>query len=224
MNISDLQMTLSRLSQSSNNNSTANGIEKSLGRDAFLKMLLAQIQYQNPLEPMENTEFTAQLAQFSSLEQLSSLNKEFTSLSNAIESQKNIILSNLVGREVEVIGNEIKVSNGEIPSISFDLKEDAKKVEITISKKNGPVVRRLTLGNTAAGKHSIQWDGKNMDNQSVDDGAYTFMVSAYDQNNNLISTSPIISGSVDGVRFKDGVPYIEISGLEISPENILKVK
>lgn len=224
MNISDLRMSLNNVPAGSNQNSAANEIEKSLGKDAFLKMLLAQIQYQNPLEPMENTEFTAQLAQFSSLEQLNSLNKEFSSLSATIDSQKNIILSNLVGKEVEVEGNKIKVTDGVISPISFDLKREAQKVEITISDKNGPVVRKITLGKTETGRHDIVWDGKNLQNQPVANGTYTFRVTAYDENNNPVSSSTILSGNVDGLIFKEGLPYLEISGMQVSPKYLLKVK
>ncbi len=224
MNISDLQMALSNSSTVSNQNAAASGTEKSLGKDAFLKMLLAQIQYQDPLEPMENTEFTAQLAQFSSLEQLSSLNKEFSSLSSSINSQKNISFSNLVGKEVEVAGNKVNVEGGNISPVSFELKDNARSVEITISKNNGPVVRKITLGTTEAGRHDITWDGKNFENQAVPDGKYTFRVAALDKNHNSVNSTTIINGNVDGLTFKNGTPYLEISGINVSPEYLLKVK
>ena len=224
MNISDLQMALSNSSTVSNQNAAASGTEKSLGKDAFLKMLLAQIQYQDPLEPMENTEFTAQLAQFSSLEQLSSLNKEFSSLSSSINSQKNILFSNLVGKEVEVAGNKVNVEGGNISPVSFELKDNARSVEITISKNNGPVVRKITLGTTEAGRHDITWDGKNFENQAVPDGKYTFRVAALDKNHNSVNSTTIINGNVDGLTFKNGTPYLEISGMKVSPEYLLKIK
>jgi flagellar basal-body rod modification protein FlgD len=88
-----------------------------LSKDDFLKLFVTQLRYQNPLDPMNNTEFTSQLAQFSSLEQLQNMNTQMNNLLLSQNSLQNTMISNLIGKQVKISGNE---EYGTVTGITFE--------------------------------------------------------------------------------------------------------
>ncbi|MBI5374784.1 MAG: hypothetical protein HZA77_05080 [Candidatus Schekmanbacteria bacterium] len=196
----------------------------SLGQDAFLSMLVTQMKYQDPLEPMKNTDFTAQLAQFSSLEALTNIQDQFSSLTASIDSQNNLMTAALIGKDVEVSGDSIEVSNGNVPQVSFDLSDKASSVEISIYDSTNNLVQKTSVGAADEGRNSFSWDGLDSSGNKVNDGYYTFTVSANSSENLPVNVTTITSGTVTGVVFKEGKPYLQVGGLEIDPDNLLNIK
>jgi len=196
----------------------------SLGQDAFLSMLVTQMKYQDPLEPMKNTDFTAQLAQFSSLEALTNIQNQFSSLTASIDSQNNLMTAALIGKDVEVSGDSIEVSNGNVPQVSFDLSDKASLVEISIYDSTNKLVQKASLGAADEGRNNFSWDGLDSSGNKVSDGYYTFTVSANSSENVPVDVTTITSGTVTGVVFKEGKPYLQVGGLEIDPDNLLNIK
>lgn len=134
-----------------------------MGQDEFLKLMIAELNNQNPLDPQDNGEFIAQLAQFSTVEGLDKLNNTTEGMSDGMRSNQALQASALVGQSVIVEGNEtgLLLNNGIISGYS-EIPESTSNVTLSIHDKNGQLVEQIPLGNHAAGEMSIRWDGLNL--------------------------------------------------------------
>ncbi|MEA3486394.1 MAG: flagellar hook assembly protein FlgD [Thermodesulfobacteriota bacterium] len=188
-----------------------------LGKDDFLNMMIAQLRHQDPLNPLDGTDFTAQLAQFSSLEQLSNVNDQLELLSLYQASLNNAQSVNLIGREVTAKGDVVKVE-GASADLAYNLSEGAEEVTIKIYDKEGNLVDTLELGTQKEGENSITWDCSD-----ITAGNYTFEVSAIDSNGDVIPAYTIMVGRVTGVTFEDGSPYLSVNGRDIAFGDIISV-
>ena len=194
-----------------------------LGKEDFLKLLVAQLANQNPLNPMESTEFTAQLAQFSSLEQLTNMNKNLDYLRLYQASINNAQAVNFIGKTVKASGNSINVKDGALNQIQFNLAGDAADVNVYVYDSSDNLVKTINCGSLSDGEQSIEWDGANDDGETVSDGTYTFEVSATDANGETIEASTYMTVEVTGVAFKEGNAFLLAGDIEISMSDIIEV-
>lgn len=142
-----------------------------LGRDAFLELMIAQMNNQNPLEPTDNQAFVAQLAQFSTVEGIDKLNTAAEGMMSRFNSASALQASSMVGQSVIVDGNTTGLlMNGGIVSGYTELQSSAADIKLSIQDKNGQLLEQIPLGNHAAGSMSVRWDGLNLmvDGQIVD--------------------------------------------------------
>src|SRR3989339_2077206 len=160
-----------------------------MGKMDFLKLLITQLKNQDPLNPMEGVEFTAQLAQFTSLEQLYNINSNFTAMSTMLTAQYNFGTINLVGKEVKAAGDNLSVADGVSTGGIVTLEEAAANVEVRIYDADSTVVGTLNLGPLGAGEHPFEWEAKDARGNAVKDGNYAFVVTAVDQNGNSVETT-----------------------------------
>ncbi|MFJ4066921.1 flagellar hook assembly protein FlgD [Pseudomonas sp. NPDC089996] len=147
---------------------------QALGKDAFLQLLVTQMQNQNPLDPQDNSEFVAQLAQFSSLEGITSLNESVSSITSAMASSQALQASSLVGRSVIVQNDQAIVDTAESFNAQFVVPEAISEAKVTITDKDGNTVKTIELGEQKAGYGDFIWDGTNNSGAKVDPGTYTF--------------------------------------------------
>jgi flagellar basal-body rod modification protein FlgD len=183
---------------------------KSLGKEDFLRLLTVQLRAQNPLNPMDSTAFTAQLAQFSSLEQLTNINGQLTNLASSQTSLQNTMAVGLIGKRVKVVGNTVQL-NGQA-DLYYSLPGDAAKVTISIYDANGSLVQQKNLLGQTAGEHSLLWDGKDKDGLTRSAGQYRFTVDAVDGNGQVLSAATLTTGTVTGVGFENNMTYLSIDG------------
>ncbi|WP_426202837.1 flagellar hook assembly protein FlgD [Pseudomonas sp. TWP3-1] len=158
-------------------NSTTGG--QALGKDAFLQLLVTQLKNQNPLDPQDNSAFVAQLAQFSSLEGITTLNSTVTGLAGNYNSSQALQASSLVGRNVIVQTNSVQMddpSKGMTGSVNVT--SSIAGGTVTITDKDGKAVRTIDLGSRAVGSASFTWDGKDNNGVQVAAGTYTVKASA----------------------------------------------
>ena len=160
-----------------------------LGKDDFLTLLVTQLQHQDPLNPQDSTEFTAQLAQFSSLEQLGNVNDNLEYLKLAMSSANNTEAVSLIGKQIIAAGNSIQLDDGAGVACNFELAGDTSAVAVNIYDTNGNFIRAFEGGALNAGAHALEWDGKDSEGKSVPDGAYTFEVLAVDYNNQMVNAT-----------------------------------
>ena len=142
-----------------------------MGQDEFLKLMIAELNNQNPLDPQDNGEFIAQLAQFSTVEGLDKLDTTADSMSDGMRSSQALQASSLVGQSVIVEGNELGLLlNQGIISSQTDLPESATDLKLNIQDENGQLLEQIDLGNHGEGEMTVRWDGLNLmlDGQIVD--------------------------------------------------------
>jgi flagellar basal-body rod modification protein FlgD len=181
-----------------------------LTQDDFLQMLIAQLQNQDPLNPLSGTDFAAQLAQFSSLDQLTNINTQLTSLASTLSSTNSSQVVSLIGDEVVANGSAVTVS-GTSTTLAYNLSQNATQGTIQIYNSNGNLVNTLTFGQEQSGNNTMNWD-----TSSVNPGTYTFKVSAVDGSGNAVTATTMTTGIVTGVSYQNGVPYLSVNGQNIA--------
>ncbi len=195
-----------------------------LGKEDFLKLLVAQLAHQDPLQPMENSEFVAQLAQFSSLEQLMGANQNLAILQVGQAAMTNGQVASLIGREVEAKGDVLNLSASGSAAINFDLGGAAKEVTIKITDSNGKEVRTLALGARNAGVNSYTWDGKDANGNALPAGSYKIQVSAKDASGTAVDASTRFHGIVTGITYKNGAPILEIGSATVAVGDVISIR
>jgi len=215
--MSDTRTVLSATSAATTTTSTASS-RNAIGKDEFLKMLIAQLKHQDPLNPMDGTAFTAQLAQFSSLEQLQNINTNLTSFTKQQQSLGNSQAVNLIGREILAKGDKVQAEGAPV-ELRYLLKGDAATGLVRIYNANGELVDALVIRNQKQGMNTLTWNPP-----SSTRGSCTFEVSASDSAGKPIGVDAMIQGEVTGVNFRDGVTYLSVGTREITFSDVVSVK
>jgi flagellar basal-body rod modification protein FlgD len=195
-----------------------------MGKDDFLTLLVAQLQHQDPLNPAESTEFTAQLAQFSSLEQLQNIEASLNGFEVYQSTLNNIQSSGFIGKTVTATGSMFGVNGGKSDSIRFDLVNDADSVYIQIYDDLGGFVTDIQAGARQAGEQQMAWDGRNSNGAAVADGAYTFTVMAMNSDGSVVSTNSYTTGIVTGVDYKTGATNLLINDREVPISSVIRIE
>lgn len=206
---------------------TASGLE-TLGKDDFLQLLVAKLSNQDPLDPVQDEDFAAQLAQYSSLEQLSNMNESLTQsiqwsylLSQTIS---NTMATSLIGKTVRADSSNVVLETDGSADLAIDLDRAATELTITITNAAGETVRTITVKGLDAGDHVINWDGANAGGGRCPSGVYTVTLSAVDANGNTFTPSSIVEGTVSKVTYQDGVALLSINGQNIPLSSVIEVK
>ena len=195
-----------------------------MGKDDFLTLLVAQLQHQDPLNPAESTEFTAQLAQFSSLEQLQNIESTLSGFEVYQSTLNNIQSSGFIGKTVTATGSMFGVNGGNPDPIRFDLVNDADSVYIQVYDKFGGFVTDIQAGARQAGEQQMAWDGRDSNGAAVADGAYTFTVMAMNTDGTIVSSNSYTTGIVTGVDYKTGATNLLINDREVPISSVIRIE
>ena len=197
--------------------------DSTLGKDDFLQILVAQLQAQDPLAPMEGQEFASQLAQFSSLEQLTNVNGNLEASQAFDVAMSNNSAIALIGKNVDAPGDTIDLKAGEVESLSFSLDGDATDVSIDIFDSTGAKVSSIDLGAQSKGLREYVWSGTDSSGALLPAGNYTFNVTASDSVGNFVPTETFAAGLVTDVIFEGGQAYAIVNGQKLAVNEISKV-
>ncbi|CAD5109246.1 flagellar hook assembly protein FlgD [Zestomonas carbonaria] len=192
--------------------------KEELGKDAFLNLLVAQLNNQNPLEPQGNGEFIAQLAQFSQVEGVQKLNDSMASLLSGYQSSQALQASSLVGRKVIVPSEKAVVDTSETFKASLVLPVSSNNVYVNVYDDTGKAVARVNLGQQQAGQVSFMWDGKDSDGNLLPPGTYKFEAQAtYEDGTKGLYT--LLPANVDSVTLgqNGGELMLNLAGLGSVP-------
>lgn len=202
---------------------TESSKSSTMGKDDFLQLLVTQLQHQDPLNPMDSTGFTAQLAQFSSLEELQNINKTLGSVGTSQTILTNSQAVDYIGKRIQAVGDQLELTDGEPVSIEFNLNQNAAGVYVRIYDLYGEFVQDLEPGPLSAGLQSVTWDGMDHRGQQAQDGAYRYEVMAMDADGNTMSVTSFTNGTVNGVYYKNGLAYLLTANQEIPLGNVVQV-
>ena len=197
---------------------------QALGKEDFLKLLTAQLAHQDPMSPLQNHEFVAQLSQFSSVEQLMNANENLGTLQMMSASQSNTQVAGLIGKDVEANGNIMRHTSEGPDQVAFELDSPAKTVNITIKDATGKIVRTMELSDLGAGTRKEAWDGKDLAGNMMPTGNYKVEVTAKDAEGKDVKVSQKFTGKVTGVRFEGGVPLLEMGDTTIQIADVIAVR
>ncbi|GEM_PF-1886876 len=180
--------------------SPASGVETSgqgfLSTGHFFQLLTAQLSHQDPLAPMNSTQFMSELAQLSTASGMRSLSATVGGLKADLNTSDRLRATALIGHYVGVSGNSLGLGSGAPAAGAYVLPAAAQKVQVTIQNAKGVVVGREALGAVAAGTHRFQWPGSGQP-----PGTYTFSVQAFDDSGKLLAVQPLSLARVGSVQF-----------------------
>ena len=188
----------------------------------FLNLLVTQLQNQDPLDPMDATEFTSQLVEFASVEQQIYANANLEELVSLQNASQNVAMVDYLGHSIEYFGDMVNLENGSV-EFSYTFDTNATKTTISITDENGDVVYSADA-ETEAGIHYFTWDGKDDNNMQLDDGTYTVTVSALDSQGKLLDVSQTAIGRVTGASTVDGAPYLFLGDVGVKIDNVVTVR
>jgi flagellar basal-body rod modification protein FlgD len=204
--------------------STVKGPNQALGQDQFLALLIAQLKNQDPLNPVDNGQFIAQLAQFSQLEQAKQMTTALNTFIQRQDISNNNGLVSLIGHPVSALGSSFSLTPGSPVPLSYVLAGDAANVTIQVLNAAGVPVRTLSVPGQTAGTQTVSWDGKDTTGNMQPPGQYSFTVSATDRNGGAVTPTTLAKGVVTGLRFDNGSPMVVLdTGQVIPPSLILAV-
>lgn len=194
-----------------------------LGRQAFLQLLVTQLRFQDPLNPMDATQFSSQLAEFSSLEQLTELNEGL-----AEQTQVNIrntlaintsLAASLIGKRVLSLGSQVMISDSGALSVAVNVGGMGGAATLRVLDSSGSEIAVSDLGRLAGGRQVIDLNDLN-----VPSGVYTYEVSVTGPDDVAVEVTHFSGGVVDGVEFGADGPMLRVGGLLIRLSRLLEVE
>lgn len=189
----------------------------------FLNLLCLQLEYQDPLEPMDTSQMTSELCSLSLLEQAELTNAYLSDISLSNASVNNSQALDCIGKTVGVPANSFSVVDGEAEDLNFFLAEDAEQVFVSIYDAEGQSVDTLEMETAASGAQTIEWDATDDLGEPQPDGAYTYDVAAYDSSGDPLDATPFVESEVTGVYFHNGSAVLETEKGKIDFDDVTMV-
>ncbi len=213
--------------QTQNNTNFATKSKSSMGKDDFLNLMIAQLKNQDPLEPMNGSDYSAQLAQFSSLEQLQNINKSLNTSIDAnyllAQSVNNTMTAALIGKNAKIAKDTITFDGNNGSSIGYTLPAQASKVEVKIYNKAGKLVKTFEDLDTSKGDYKLSWDFTDDNGRKVQSGEYKFEVNAKTMDGSDMTAAEYLIGKIDGVRYSQNGTSILINGVEYQVSDVFEI-
>ncbi|QWV97119.1 flagellar hook assembly protein FlgD [Geomonas nitrogeniifigens] len=205
--------------------SAAAAMKKSTGmnKDDFLKLFVTQLQNQDPLNPQDGTQFIAQLAQLTQVEQAYNTNTNLQNLLNQGSNAGTMAAISLIGKQVEASGSQVELDSGSSATINYNLGKSAQTVAVSVLDANGKVVKTITGGAQNSGSNSVSWDGTDNSGAQLTPGAYSFSVSAKDAAGTAVTATGLVRGKVNGVDMSGSSPVLSIGALKLNLTDVTSV-
>ena len=190
--------------------------------DSFLVLLTTQLQYQDPLSPLDTNQFTEQLVQFSSVEQSIKTNSKLDELIGLQGNSQLTGALDYIGKTVAVDSPGLYLSGGSA-GITYELSANANQTTIEILDQSGRVVRSLP-GASTAGRHELPWDGKDNLGSDLPDGLYAARISAVDGDGASLLAAQGSIGRVTGIELANGEVVLSIGPLKVTPGQVTAIR
>lgn len=206
--------------------STAKG-KSELGKDDFLKLMITQLKNQDPTEPLDSSAYASQLAQFSSLEQLTNIN---TSLNTSLDANylltlsiNNTMSASWIGKDAKLSGNVLNNNGQEKISLGYNLPAEASDVTIKIYNKSGALVKTIENCEKNAGDHKLSWDFYDNNGVKLAKGDYTFSVEAKTTDGKSMTVESYRIGTIDSVKYTSSGTVLMIGNVGYSLSDIAEI-
>ncbi len=197
----------------------------SLDKDAFFKLMLAQLKNQDPTNPLKSHEMAAQLASFSSLEQMQNMNTTLTEMKNGQKPAEQFQALSLIGKSVGGDSSKLVRAKGDKDhDFKFNLPMDSSDVTVQVKNQDGEAIRKYDLKNLKTGPNKIMWNGKDDRDLPMPPGEYTFSIEAKGSNGNKIAVKTDFSGVITGVNYTSEGPVLMIGNQTIRLKDVRKIQ
>lgn len=216
---------VSTVTAATDTTAAAAAMKQSLGmnKDDFMKLFIAQLQYQDPLAPQDPSAMLDQLSQLSLVEQSYNSN---TSLANLLTAQNNAIsltAVSFIGKDVKAYGNSTSFDGSAATQLEFNLPLSAASTQVSIVDDSGTTVRTVALGSSDAGDNSFSWDGRDNNGVLLPAGEYTFAVTATSASGSDISATTYTTGKIDGVNLSGSTPQLNVGATSVALSDVISM-
>jgi len=191
-------------------------------KEAFLKLLVAQVSNQDPMSPQSSDQYVQQLTQFSTLEQLMTLNQGVETLAIGQMSNNSQEALRFVGQDVVARGDKLAHTRGDYSEVAYDLQGEADAATLTIRDSYGEVVYETDV-RADNGMQRFTWDGRDSKGAALPSGTYTVSVEAT-KGDSPVAVDSYVRGQVTGVRFDQGYPELMIGDRRVRMTEVVEVK
>lgn len=195
-----------------------------LDKDAFFKLMLTQMKNQDPTNPMKSHEMAAQLANFSSLEQMQNMNRTLEELKNAQKPSENFQALNLIGKAVA--GDSSKVVRGvndKEHDFKFNLPMEASEVTVKVRDPEGNIVRTYNLKGLKKGENKLTWNGEDEKGLKASPGEYQFIAEAKGSDGKKLGIKTDFDGMITGVSYSSEGPVLHVGNQAIRFSDVKKI-
>jgi flagellar basal-body rod modification protein FlgD len=216
---------VSTVAASTDTNAASAAMKKSLGmnKDDFMKLFIAQLQYQDPLKPQDPSAMLDQLSQLSLVEQSYNSNTSLTNLLTAQNNSISLTAVSFIGKDVKANGNSASFDGSSPTSLEFSLPLSAASAQVSIVDSSGRTVRTAALGSCSAGDNSFSWDGRDSSGALLPAGAYTFAVTAASSSGSAISATTYTTGKIDGVNLSGSTPQLTVGATSVALSDVISM-
>lgn len=201
-------------------NTTNSSVQLAKDFQQFLTLLTTQLQNQDPLSPMDSTEFTNQLVQFSQVEQQINANQKLDNLVALQLSSISTVALGYVGMNISYVSADMNYDGSTPVDINYALATDAVTCKVNIYDEEGDLVYSGDAPKNT-GTNKFTWDGKQTNGQPVEAGTYTVRIDALDANDKSIENSTVVSGHVRGIETQNGVVYVLVGDRAVAISSIV---
>ncbi len=209
-----------------NTTSAADAMKQSLGmnKDDFMKLFIAQLQYQDPLKPQDPSAMLDQLSQLSLVEQSYNNNTALNNLLTAQNNSATLSSVSFIGKDVKASGNSVSFDGTTPVSMQYNLSGAVDSTQIMIRDTAGKVVRTTTTAALKQGDSASVWDGRDNNGNLLPAGAYSFSVNGTTAAGTSVLATTYSSGRIDGVSIVNGLPMLTVGSTSIAMSDIIRVK
>ena len=218
---------ISPIATDAQGNTKTTGSLQQLGKDDFLQLMITKLEHQDPMDPMDDEDYIAQLAQFSSLEQLYNIADQLSTSNEwdylQMQSINNVMASSFIGRDVKAEYSGVYLADTGDANISYTMNSPASEVTFTIKDAQGDTITSFTHDNVEAGINTVAWDGTDSLGNRVDEGYYYVEASGLTSSGEAVSPRMSMEGTVEAVIYRDGAAYLRVNGIDIPMTDITTI-
>jgi len=208
----------------STSGTTTTSSTSSLGQADFLKLMTEQLKNQDPLKPMDNSAFLGQLAQFSTVQGIETLNTNFSTLSSSLTNDQMLKGAELVGHQVLVPSTSLAISPDGSTTDGVVIAPSAGDITVEIKNDSGETVRKLSLTATGNGEVPFSWDGKDASGNALPAGAYKATATHLTAAGASTSLNTYVNATVDSVTVGSSGLYVNLADLGSTPiDNVIRI-
>lgn len=216
---------VSTVTATTDTTAAAAAMKQSLGmnKDDFMKLFIAQLQYQDPLAPQDPSAMLDQLSQLSLVEQSYNSN---TALNNLLTAQNNSIsltAVSFIGKDVKAYGNSVSFDGSASTELAFSLPLSASSTQVSVVNSSGQTVRTAALGSSSAGDNSFTWDGRDGSGALLPAGTYTFAVTAKTADGSALTATTYTTGRIDGVNLSSSIPQLAVGNISVALGDVISL-
>ena len=193
-----------------------------LGKDDFMQLLLVELQYQDPTDPMDTEKILSQTSELATLESADNTNKALEDLSKSLAASQQYSVLGAIGKTAYLGSSSIQYAEGQTSNFEMYFPTDVKSGTVDIKDLDGNIIKTIDLVENEKGVYSFEWDGRDNDGNPVEEGIYNVTSNYYDMDGNPQKTA-VGSYPIESVRFDNGKALLKLGSNYVPMENVVEI-